>query len=119
MKTLKEILENQEMIPALSFKRDARMTGLAGMGYPNPDVHIKANGKKVGYIAAPAWNTEPGYKVRLHIKKDENYTDNNPNTDWKTVRLKGSHETEEDAREYVKKHWENIHKTFKLHSLND
>ena len=102
----------------ISFKRQAKITGLAGVGYPNQSVDIKVNKKEVGIISAPNWQTKDNnWRVRLTVKKQE--SDDNPNRDWKWVSVKKTFENEESARQWVKDNLKTLSMKYELHYFED
>lgn len=83
-----------------TFKREHRITGLAGVGYPHQDVQIKLNKKIVGRIDAPNWQTSDDlWSVRFMVGDIEN---------WKWVTLKQRFEDAEVAKQYLLRHQERI-----------
>ena len=99
------------MAGKLTFKREARETGLASVGKPHPDVQIKHGGKQVGCIAAPTWQTTDNkWAVRLAIVL--------PSGGWEWFRCKERHDSEVAAREWVKAHEAQI-LGMKLHRFED
>jgi hypothetical protein len=96
----------------LTFKKEPRITGLAGVGYPNPSTIIKWNKKEVGYIGAPNWLSKDNkWVIRFTIKT------NNP-LGWKWISLKGRFDSEEEARIHIKKNGERIFK-LNLHQMEN
>ena len=87
----------------ISFKKDKPETGLAGVGYPYEGSVIKLNKKVMGYITAPNWQRN-GWSIGIQIIKDEKYTDNNPNCEWKWIYFKQRFDTEAEAKRYIKDH---------------
>ena len=89
---------NKTKPPRFTFKRQPRATGLAGVGNPWPSTDIKLRGKVVGVIAAPNWRSDSQlWTIRLMIESSLP-----PGWYWKTIRQKFP--TEEEAREYVSSH---------------
>jgi len=100
----------------ISFKKHPKETGLQAVGYPYQSVDIKLNGKVVGVIHAPNWQSE-GWKVNFAVMK--NKPDGNPNCDWKWIKLNKIFENEEDAREAIKNNIVYITNNYTLHNLNE
>ena len=91
-----------------TFKKQKEETGLAAVGYPYPDVDIKANKKVVGYISAPNRQTKGHkWKVRFAMKKES--TTASP-ADFKWVSALESFESEDDARQWIKENAEELSK---------
>lgn len=104
----------------LSFKKQAPMTGRAAVGHPYPDTDIKSDGKVVGHIAAPNWQTKGNeWSVWFQILKDERNDDGNDNCPWMNVRMKLRHDSEQDAREWIKNRWVQINERYTLYSTED
>ncbi len=97
----------------ITFKRHAKMTGLAGVGYSHQSVDIKLNGKKIGLIVAPTWQT-PDRKWYISFNVMKLVPDENPNCDWKSIRFTERFETEDLARQYVKDNWQKIADKYKF-----
>lgn len=88
----------------LSFKKDARETGLAGVGRPNPDTFIKADKKRIGTIVAPTFITKDNlWSVSLMVKREP--TPRDP-CDFQWISFKARFAEEADAREWIKKYWD-------------
>jgi hypothetical protein len=86
----------------VTFKREPKETGLSAVANPRPSVNIKIDGDVVGIIEAPNWlSKDYVWTVRFMVIKTK--PDNNPNCDWKWIKLKKTFEKEEDAREFVLK----------------
>lgn len=99
----------------LSFKKEPRETGLAGVGRPWPNVLIKADRKKVGTIVAKNWHQDK-YQIWLTVKQTPTVESRCP---FRSVKLKFECDTEEEAREFLQKSWETILKKFELHQFED
>jgi hypothetical protein len=93
------------MAKGFTFKREKKQGGLAGVGYPYASVTIKHDGLVVGMIHAPNWQT-PDHKWSIALMRKGN--ENNPNCDWRWVRLKARFDSEEAAREHIKTNAEKI-----------
>lgn len=95
----------------LSFKKQPKETGLAGVGYPYQSVLIKADKLEVGLISAPNWRSKDSlWTIRLAKKKDHSFV-------WITLKFKG--ENEDECRQYLKDNWEAICKEIPLHQFKD
>lgn len=96
----------------LTFKKDKKETGLAGIVHPYPTTRIKLNKMEVGAIYPPTWQT-PDHKwsVAIMVKtaEDAKYT-----SGWKWITFKARHDSEEQAREWVKNNWAKIEKLYTL-----
>lgn len=91
--------------PKITFKRNARETGLAAVGAPNPSVKIKHNKREFATIHAPTWTSSDGlWYITAHRYYNEGEENPSPNCPWKRVKFKAKHETEEAAREWALAH---------------
>jgi hypothetical protein len=97
-----------------TFKRHKKETGLRGVGYPNQSSDIKLDGKIVGTIAAPNWQTTDNlWCVRLTIKKDA--TSEEPCA-WKWITLKFRGKDEAECQKFILDNSETLIK-FNLHAI--
>lgn len=102
----------------LSFKKEPRETGLRAVGRPYQGVHIKCDGRIVGYIRPPAWDTKDHcWSVGIAVKHDE--PGNCGNCDWIWVFFKARHSDEPTARAWIKSHWSSITRRYTFHSLEN
>lgn len=90
----------------ITFKKEAKLTGLAAIAHPYQSVDIKVNKKVVGYIAAPNAFTDDLWIVMFRVWKTDN--DKKENCSWKWVTLKQKFDTEEEARIFIKENEEKI-----------
>ena len=91
-------------LPKLSFKKEPRQTGLAGVGYPYRNVTVKMDGKEVGTLHAPNWQTKGDvWECWFMVYGDTG----NPNCNWQNRRLK-TLLSEAAARQWVKDYWPRI-----------
>ena len=84
----------------LSFKKDKKPTGLHSVGHLYPETFIKVDGKRIGEIIPPSWNTTNTWKILIAVKKTK--PDDNPNCDWKWANIGKQFDTESEAREWLK-----------------
>lgn len=89
----------------LRFKKHPRETGLAGVGYPYRPVDIKGDGKVVGTISAPSWQTDDNWRIRFMINNEDN---------WEWIQFKKVFESEAEAREFIKGNWQAIQDKYDL-----
>ena len=76
-----------------TFKKDPRQTGLASVGYPDPDTVIKHDGRMVGVICAPNWQgPDNKWSVCLYAPAADSVCG------WKVLRMKKRFDTEPEAR---------------------
>lgn len=102
----------------LSFKKQPKTTGRAGIGHPYSSTDILGDKKDVGIIVAPNWQTKDNlWRVRFVVEKNEVYNDGNKNCPWMWVGVKARFETEAEAREWVKANWDAIQEKFPLFGL--
>jgi hypothetical protein len=100
----------------LSFKKQPRETGLAGVGYPHPNTSIKIDGKKVGEISAPTWMSKDDlWHIMFMVKKSK--LDNNPNCDWRWIFLKKGFDTEIEGRNFIKENIMKIAEKYTFHFI--
>lgn len=91
----------------VTFKKEPRMPGLMGVGFPYQSVNIKINKKAVGVIHAPNWQSKDSlWGVSFSVMKAE--PDDNPNCNWKWIHLKKRFADEETARGWVKSNIEEV-----------
>lgn len=98
----------------LSFKKGARVTGLASVAKSRDDTAIKADGRWVGNIVLPGARTmghDSDFSIRLIV-------DHTELPDWKWITLKVRFETEEAARAFITEKWEAIQAAHRLHPID-
>lgn len=94
---------------AVTFKRHKKETGLRSVGFPNPDVDIKENKKVCGMILAPSYLTKHNkWPIHFMIKDDSE------RCGWKWIVLKFQGETEQHARDFIKKNFDAIKQKYDL-----
>lgn len=82
-----------------TFKKHKRETGLRVVGYPYPSSDIKLDGKVVGTLTPPTWQTRDGlWRIRLMRKATP--TPERP-SEWEWVTLKFKSQDEEECRKYI------------------
>jgi len=92
----------------LSFKKDPKTTGLAGVAEPNPRTVIKGDGVEIGYIRPPHYaDADYVWSVMLRVNREPTPSDPCP---WRYAELKKKFTSEPDAREYIKAEWETLSK---------
>lgn len=85
----------------ITFKRDARPTGLSAVVHPYPQTRIKLGGKSVGWISYGGYSAAGGFeewRIWLHVQ------DEAEKRGWKNVRLKQVCGSEPEARQFVLDH---------------
>ena len=98
-----------------TFKKEKRETGLRAVGYPYASTEIKLDGKVVGSISAPNWQTPDGlWRIRLTVKKP--VTTEEPSA-WKWIQLKFKSKEEEECRKFILDNTEILVK-LNLHSID-
>lgn len=98
-------------IPAVTFKNEPRITGLAAVGR-TPGAAIKVGKLQVGSISGTSWvATNHHHKVRLMVKEVENPCG------WKWVELKYRGESLKTTKEWIKANWEAIYTKYDLHTM--
>lgn len=84
----------------LTFKKERRATGLLAVAHPYPDTSIKIDGKVVGYIGAPDWQTPDNcWTARIALLK----TRPEGGCPWRWASWNKRFRTEEEARVQVAK----------------
>lgn len=96
----------------LSFKKHPRETGLRAVGNGNPFVDIKGDGRVVGWISPKNHNTTH-YTIWFHVKHPDDVGG------FYNVSLRNKCDTEQEAREYIKRYWTIIQEKLTLHQLED
>jgi hypothetical protein len=91
---------HREVNMKVTFKKESRATGLAGVGHPYPNILIKVDGKVVGYISSPWWQSKDDL-WHIHFSVLKTSPEDNPNCDWKWIHIKHATETEPEARQHV------------------
>lgn len=87
--------------PKVTFKKSARPSGLASVGW-KPQWAIKLNKQTFGCIWSPNYKqNDTGYSVGIMVMKTETVTDNNPNCPWKWIIFTQQHETEQLAKDWI------------------
>lgn len=92
----------------LSFKKEPKATGLAHVANPYAGVEIKGDEKRVGTINPPFRN-EWKWSVSFMIKDSEH------RLGWRHVNLKWRGDTEEEARDFVKRVWDDFQMRYELY----
>ena len=92
-------------------------TGLRAVGHPNPSTDIKLNGKTIGHINPPSWETKDDkWSIALAIKKPA--TKEEP-ADWKWIFFKARFDSEEDGRTWIMAHFDSLKSKYQLHQFED
>jgi hypothetical protein len=98
-----------------TFKKDAPMTGLAGVGYPYSSVDVKLGGKVVGMIHAPNWQTDGMYwQVGLKVVKTSAELEKEPSCPWRWAFFSQRHFNEQAARDWLLNNQEALLKKYTL-----
>lgn len=93
--------------PAVTFKNDKALTGLAAVGN-SPGCTIKCKTLQVGVVSGRTWHHSV-HKVRLMVKDDTN------GCGWKWVTLKYSGDSLNGTKEWVKANWAAIYTKYDLY----
>jgi hypothetical protein len=100
----------------ITFKKGAKPTGLFSVGHPFADTIIKIDGKEVGYITAPSWESQTHqWGFSFSVMKIE--PDDSPDCNWKNIILKLHVDTEALARDMVPDIVEKLSKKYTFHPL--
>lgn len=92
---------------AVTFKKQARATGLARVAQKQTCTEIRINGKRVGLIVIPL-AFEDNVRIRLMVKCEEH-------PGWKWATLKAGFEDESAARATLKAKEKYLVEKFDLH----
>jgi hypothetical protein len=97
----------------VTFKKYPKETGLAAIGYSNQSADIKIKKRVIGTIFAPNWQTPDNkWSVGFMVMKTE--PDDNPNCDWRNIRLKAKFDTYENAKQFVVDNIEKISQKYEF-----
>lgn len=92
-----------------TFRKEAKETGLAGIGRPYANTEIKVNKKYVGNIVAPTFTTQDNkWKIRLQV-----VTQSPCGWDW--ISFTARFNDEPSARKWLNDHAEAITAKHTLH----
>lgn len=90
-----------------TFKTE-RSTGRYRSFYPD-NHYIKLKRKMIGSI-----DHEPPFSIRLMVYKDNIMEDENPNCDWKWIRLKKESESLQEAKDFLNTNADRILQKFRI-----
>ena len=97
----------------LTFRRQKKETGLWAIGYPDRNVDIKKNGKVIGFIHAPNWRTTDGkWRVSFAVMLTNE-------SKWSWKHMSKRFDTEEEARNEIKRIWEKLNERYKFFEFED
>jgi len=106
----------------LTFKKEARETGLRAVVNPTPSTIIKIEGKEWGHIwghiiPASSHSDLFAWSIQFSIVKKDIMEDKNPNCIWRNVTLKQKFSSEPEARDWLKTNLDMLSEkfTFYLH----
>ena len=103
-------------VKAFTFKNMAKATGLMALGNHIPNVTIKNEGKRVGWIDSPkAQSKTDDFSVYLCVKKEKTKEDPAP---FKNVKLKMRTNTLEEMKVWLKANTESIMKHYDLYKTD-
>lgn len=98
----------------LSFKNQEKPSGLAAIVNPYNNITIRGDGKSVGNIfyqnktsAHPEHDSK--WHIQFHVKSGSS---------WNNVTIKASFNNEQEAKEFITKHWPIILSKYQLHQLD-
>jgi hypothetical protein len=95
----------------LSFRKHPRESGRASIGHPYQSVDIKVDGKVVGHISPPNWQSKDNmWRAYVAVIKEDISEDGNPNCEWKWEQIRHLFLNEVDARDCLKTFKEDIFK---------
>lgn len=94
-----------------TFKREPRLTGLAGIASPHADVQIKLAGEQIGILRGPNPHaSHMGWKASFAIKADAH-------PGWVWVRMAHEDASEDEARAWLQRQADNIIAKYALHAF--
>jgi hypothetical protein len=101
------------MAGRLTFMRQPRTTGLAGIARPHPDTTIKIAGREVGTISPPHMRAKDNYwRIRLmRVLPDR------PAGCWESILLVYRAKDEADARAFVQRVDARVRAMYNLHAF--
>jgi hypothetical protein len=86
----------------ITFKKQKRETGLAGVVHPIPCVDIKMDGKKFGIIYPPNMSSVGNYsefwRIQFAVEKENWVYNADSPCAWKWISVKSPFSTENEAR---------------------
>lgn len=98
----------------LSFKREKRETGLAGVARPVPCTQIKADGNVCGSITPADYRSKDNlWSLHFYVKDETN-----PGA-FSVIHFSKKSETEGEMREFVKRNWEEFQRRYQIHSFEE
>ena len=96
-----------DMKPKLSFKKQPEPTGKWKSLEFRRTFDIKLDGLICGHISSPQPPYEP-WKIKLMIIKADIKEDGNANCTWKWITFKSEFNEAQQAKDWVREHWESI-----------
>ncbi len=97
------------MANKFTFKRQPKVTGLLGTGYPCQGSVIKYRGVEVGWITAPWWGSKDNkYGIILRFVE---------NGEELRVTLKARFDEDADARAFMLKNAEALSRKYRYHEI--
>lgn len=101
-----------------TFRKEPKVTGLAGIAQPHQGSSIKLGGKICGKIAAPSrFGADPdNYRVRLMVVQPE--TEEDP-AGWRWVTFKAQFKSDEDARAWLQANEATLRAKYELYLSED
>lgn len=91
----------------VTFKKNPKETGLAGVADPYQGADIKVDGKICGYISPISWQKD-SFRIYLAVKSDKEHCG------WRNVKLKSEFQTYDECKAFVKENLERIVEQNKL-----
>lgn len=90
-----------------TFRKQPRITGLAGVGYPKQSIDIKLHNRRIGTIYAPNWRND-NWEIWLSVFKKDINEDDNPNCEWSNINLGFVSFSEDEAKDFLQKNIDKI-----------
>lgn len=94
-----------------TFKKGKRTTGMRGIGESTPSTIIKISKKEVGYIYTDdSWHgsNDGKWKIKFKIPASEQAKRRNPNKFWTWGGVKVEFDSEQEARDWLKQHFNKL-----------
>lgn len=98
---------------ALTFRKDAKQTGLASIVRPHPDTAIRIDGRQVGTIHAPTPRGESQWSISLMV------VDPDAHCGWSRVRMTRRYDDEPSARLAIRGGDTTLRARHNLHAIKD